>query len=175
MRSVAFFFLIVVCVAEKNDGMLPALEEKLENKFTEYAGGVSKWLESFNDEHLGNTELGRFLHYNEIKTQLETTKDSGNQGRSMKKMGMTMMPLIFHIGATSTWMLITTVLTAKSLAVGLALLVFKIAVSSAKLAAFFTHLKAKQSDHHHDWASAWTPHYEHHDHHLEHHPDHHEH
>lgn len=79
MRSVAFFFLIVVCVAEKNDGILPALEERLENKFTEYAGGVSKWLESFNDEHLGNTELGRFLHYNEIKTQLETTKDSGNR------------------------------------------------------------------------------------------------
>ncbi|XP_061726903.1 uncharacterized protein LOC133532308 isoform X2 [Cydia pomonella] len=87
-------------------------------------------------------------------------------------MGMAMMPLIFHIGATSTWMLLTTVLTAKSLAVGLMLLVFKIAVSSAKLAAFFTHLKHSKHGHH-DWTPSWVPQYEHHDNHIEHHPDHH--
>ncbi|XP_063631621.1 histidine-rich glycoprotein-like [Cydia splendana] len=67
-------------------------------------------------------------------------------------------------------MLLTTLLTAKTLAVGLALLVFKIAAGSAKLASFFTQLKHSKEDHH-GYSSAWTPHYEHHDYHIEHHPD----
>ncbi|XP_048001851.1 uncharacterized protein LOC125238556 [Leguminivora glycinivorella] len=108
------------------------------------------------------TAMGRFLHYDEMKTKL-VEDENPSKGRGMKKMGMAMMPLIFHIGATSTWMLLTTVLAAKSLGVGLMLLVFKIAVTSAKLAAFFTHLKHSKHGHH-DWTPAWVPHYEHHGH-----------
>ncbi|XP_075988486.1 uncharacterized protein LOC142984624 isoform X2 [Anticarsia gemmatalis] len=81
----------------------------------------------------------------------------------MKKMSMALIPLIFHVGATSTWMLLTSIMAAKGVAIGLALLVFKIAVSSAKVASFFTTLKAKHSGgHHHDWS--WAPHLEHHGH-----------
>ncbi|GBP34364.1 hypothetical protein EVAR_7416_1 [Eumeta japonica] len=54
------------------------------------------------------------------------------EGRNVKKMSMAMMPLVFHVGATSTWLLLTALLTAKSVSIGLALLVFKIAVSAAK-------------------------------------------
>ncbi|XP_028158348.1 uncharacterized protein LOC114351364 [Ostrinia furnacalis] len=140
--------------SRKEDGFFTALEDKLESKLGEYANVLSGWLGKFNDEHLGNSELGRYLHYNEIKPKIEET---GMQGRGMKKLSMALLPVIFHVGATSTWMLITTLLAAKSVAIGLALLVFKIAVSSAKVASFFTLLKAK---HHHEW----TPHYEHHGH-----------
>lgn len=48
-------------------------------------------------------------------------------------MSMSMMPLVFHVGATSTWMILTSIMAVKSVAIGLLLLVFKIAVSSAKV------------------------------------------
>ncbi|XP_072937791.1 uncharacterized protein [Epargyreus clarus] len=156
-----FFFIIprFFTSAEKTK-FLTALEENLETKLSEYAGKLAKWLEGLNDKYLGHSELGRLLHYEEMKTKVEET----GRRRNMKKMAMGMLPLIFHVGATSTWMLVTTIMTAKSVAIGMALLIFKIAVSSAKVAAFFTALKNKQSDHHHGWS--WAPHFEHHESHV---------
>ncbi|CAG5056270.1 unnamed protein product [Parnassius apollo] len=137
---------------------ISALEEKIELKLQEYIIYATKWLEGLNDKYLGDTEVGRLIHYYEIKPKLDDV--SGQQNRGIKKISMGMLPLIFHVGATSTWMLITSLMAAKSVAIGIILLVFKIAVSSAKVAAFFTTLKSKNSGHHHDWS--WTPHHEHH-------------
>ncbi|CAH2056640.1 unnamed protein product, partial [Iphiclides podalirius] len=142
------------------------LEEKLEMKLQEYVVSAARWLEAINDRHLGESQLGRLMHYNEIKPKLDFTS---RKDRSVKKMSMGMMPLVFHVGATSTWMLITSLMAAKSVAIGIALLVFKIAVSSARyvawpseqVASFFTALKSKHTGHHHhDWS--YSPHYEHH-------------
>ncbi|CAB3241569.1 unnamed protein product [Arctia plantaginis] len=77
----------------------------------------------------------------------------------MKKMSMALIPLIFQVGATSTWMILTSIMAVKSVAIGFILLVFKIAVSSAKVASFFTSLKAK-NNHQPDWS--WSPHFDHH-------------
>ncbi|CAB3223096.1 unnamed protein product [Arctia plantaginis] len=79
----------------------------------------------------------------------------------MKKMSMALIPLIFQVGATSTWMILTSIMAVKSVAIGFILLVFKIAVSSAKVASFFTSLKAK-NNHQPDWS--WSPHFDHHGH-----------
>ncbi|XP_063898247.1 uncharacterized protein LOC110383166 [Helicoverpa armigera] len=87
------------------------------------------------------------VHYEELKPK--TNMDVSRKGKSMKKMGMAMMPLVFHVGATSTWMLLTSIMAVKSVIIGLVLLVFKIAVSSAKVASFFTSLKSKYSHHDH--------------------------
>ncbi|KAL4706248.1 hypothetical protein ACJJTC_017415 [Scirpophaga incertulas] len=154
--SLTFLFLIICCtnLGEGKDTprLVSIIEDKLEIKLGDYAKSLASWLEGFNDGHLGKSELGRLLHYDEIKPRLD---DSGKQGRGMKKVGMALLPLIFHVGATSTWMLLTTLLAAKSVAIGLALLVFKIAVSSAKVASFFTALKGK----HHDDGWSWSPHH----------------
>ncbi|XP_048002300.1 uncharacterized protein LOC125238871 isoform X2 [Leguminivora glycinivorella] len=173
MRA-AFFFLILASGAmAKETGFMPVLEEKFAEILSDYIGYVTSWFQNFNDEHVRKTEMGRFLNYDEMKKKLADAENHSAEGRSgMKKIGNTMMPLVFHVGAASTWMLLTTLLTAKTLAVGLALLVFKIAAGSAKLASFFTQLKHSKEDHH-GYSSAWTPHYEHHDYHIEHHPDHH--
>ncbi|XP_069364189.1 uncharacterized protein [Maniola hyperantus] len=74
----------------------------------------------------------------------------------MKKLSMMLLPIIFHVGATSTWLMLTALMAAKSVAIGILLLVFKIAVSSAKVASFFTAWK-----HNHPHYDSWTPHYEH--------------
>nr|XP_049697337.1 uncharacterized protein LOC110383166 [Helicoverpa armigera] len=87
------------------------------------------------------------VHYEELKPK--TSLDIDRKGKSMKKMGMAMMPLVFHVGATSTWMLLTSIMAVKSVIIGLVLLVFKIAVSSAKVASFFTSLKSKYNHHDH--------------------------
>ncbi|KAL0859009.1 hypothetical protein ABMA27_010864 [Loxostege sticticalis] len=147
----------VAKVKKEDPGFIMALGDSLDLKLGEYANVFTRWLAKFNDEHFGNSELGKFFHYNEIKPELEET---GMQGRNMKKMSMMLIPLIFHVGASSTWMLVTTLLAAKSVAIGIALLVFKIAVSSAKVASFFTLLKTKSHHPHYEW----TPHYEHHGH-----------
>ncbi|CAK1593586.1 unnamed protein product [Parnassius mnemosyne] len=165
-KTLTFFFLIFCNVfgnckgnESKNEprGIISALEEKLELKLQEYVIYATKWLEGLNDKYLGDTEVGRLIHYYEMKPKLDVSEQ---QNRGIKKISMSMLPLIFHVGATSTWMLITSLMAAKSVAIGIALLVFKIAVSSAKVASFFTTLKAKNSGHHHDWS--WTPHHEHH-------------
>ncbi|KAJ8707264.1 hypothetical protein PYW08_011398 [Mythimna loreyi] len=131
---------------------MTALEVKFEDKLNEFTNYVAKSLEDFNDRHLGDSELGRILHYKELKPKFGV---ESSRRKNMKKMGMAMIPLIFHVGATSTWMILTSIMAAKSVAIGLALLVFKIAVSSAKVASFFTALKAKHG-HHHEYS--WAPH-----------------
>ncbi|KAF9420681.1 hypothetical protein HW555_003228 [Spodoptera exigua] len=147
-------FNLKMLKADENS-FLTILEEKFESRLSDFSYFAAKWLESFNDKHLGNSELGRFLHYKDLKPKLGS---EAREGKSMKKMGMAMIPLVFHVGATSTWMMLTGIMAAKSVAIGLALLVFKIAVSSAKVASFFTALKAKHS--HHEYS--WSPPIEHH-------------
>ncbi|XP_022817150.1 uncharacterized protein LOC111349995 isoform X2 [Spodoptera litura] len=142
-------------IKAKENNLLMILEEKFENKLSDFSFFAAKWLENFNDKHLGNSELGRMLHYKDLKPKLGA---EARDGKSMKKMGMAMIPLVFHVGATSTWMILTSIMAAKSVAIGLALLVFKIAVSSAKVASFFTALKGKHS--HHEYS--WSPPIEHH-------------
>ncbi|XP_026742375.1 uncharacterized protein LOC113504318 [Trichoplusia ni] len=131
------------------------------------SGSISflvKCLERFNDEHIGNSPIGRFIHYEDLKPEFGVGTNrgkSGKNGRNMKKMGVALVPLVFHFGATSTWILLTGLLAAKSVAIGLLLLVFKIAVSSAKVASFFTKLKSSHMPSpHHEYS--WTPHAEHH-------------
>ncbi|XP_050558524.1 uncharacterized protein LOC118279973 isoform X2 [Spodoptera frugiperda] len=137
------------------NNFLTLLEEKFENKLSDLSFFAAKWLENFNDKHLGESEIGRLLHYKDLKPKIAS---EARDGKSMKKMGMAMLPLVFHVGATSTWMMLTSLMAAKSVAIGLALLVFKIAVSSAKVASFFTTLKAKHN--HHEYS--WSPPMEHH-------------
>ncbi|KAJ2938382.1 hypothetical protein O0L34_g13307 [Tuta absoluta] len=73
----------------------------------------------------------------------------------MKKMDLAMLPLVFQVGAMSTWMMISAIMSTKSVLIGLALLAFKIAVSSAKLAGFVS--KWKNDEHHHEQTS-WSSH-----------------
>lgn len=59
--------------AEKKDvGILSTLEENLESKLGEYTNYLTQWLAKFNDKHLGgNSEIGRFLHYEEMKPKVD--------------------------------------------------------------------------------------------------------
>ncbi|XP_037295832.1 uncharacterized protein LOC115439722 [Manduca sexta] len=153
MAKIAFVFFFIFHSAACDEYSLQYFSnigEKFELKFYEGVDYLARWLEGFNDRRWGTSELGRLLHYNDIKPKID---NGGRSGKSMKKMSMAMMPLIFHMGASSTWMLLTSIMAAKSVAIGLALLVFKIAVSSAKVASFFTKLKAKHS--HPEWS--WQP------------------
>ncbi|CAH0717041.1 unnamed protein product, partial [Brenthis ino] len=135
--------------------LITSLEKKLEFKLVEYSTSIARWLEGINDRHYKNSELGKLIRYEEIKPKLD-----GNdiEARASKKLTMAMLPIIFHVGAMTTWMVVTTILAAKSVAIGLILLVFKIAVSSAKISSFFTAWKVKN---HHEEMS-WYPHHDHH-------------
>ncbi|XP_045782758.1 uncharacterized protein LOC123879197 [Maniola jurtina] len=151
-----FVFLIFALNNAKADnqrGFITALEEKLENKLVFYGNIFAKWLENVYDTHLGRSELGKMLKYNAIKPKFSRI---GDESRGMKKLSMMLLPIIFHVGATSTWLVLTALMAAKSVAIGIMLLVFKIAVSSAKVASFFTAWK-----HNHPHHDSWTPHYEH--------------
>lgn len=56
----------------KDGGILGNLEDTLELKIWDFVGYLTKRLTKFNDERLGgNSELGRFLHYEDIKPKLE--------------------------------------------------------------------------------------------------------
>ncbi|XP_013135988.1 PREDICTED: uncharacterized protein LOC106101352 isoform X2 [Papilio polytes] len=168
MRAHICTFALLICcgrtraLQDTSDerSFVTSVEGTLESKYEEFVFAAAQWLESINDQHLGDGALGRMLHYNDIKPKLERPQhgQGAGEGRGLKK-AAGVMPLVFHVGAASTWMLVTSLLAAKSLALGLLLLVFKIAVSSAKVASFFTALKGKQSDHHHDWS--WSPHHHH--------------
>ncbi|XP_014364367.2 uncharacterized protein LOC106715567 [Papilio machaon] len=173
MRVHVYTFALLICcgISTARDGdndeersFITAVEETLETRYEQFVFGAAQWLESVNDRRLGSSVLGRLLHYNDIKPKLEGPGPEHGagveEGRSLKKAAAAgVMPLVFHVGAASTWMLVTSLLAAKSLALGLLLLVFKIAVSSAKVASFFTAMKGKQSEHHHDWS--WSPHHHH--------------
>ncbi|XP_059062597.1 uncharacterized protein LOC131855357, partial [Achroia grisella] len=145
-------------------GLMKTVEETLDLKYNEYAGYLTNHLESFNDNLLKNSEVGRMLHYEELKTKLDSVSKI-TEGRSMKKLAFATLPVIFHLGMTSAWTVLTTILTAKAVAIGLALLVFKIAASSAKVASYFTAWRVK--DHgQHDYS--YIPHHEHFEHHGHH-------
>ncbi|CAH2237877.1 uncharacterized protein LOC120625395 [Pararge aegeria] len=157
MARIILTFAFLISVTAKGDdqnGLITALEDKLENKLVFYANNFAKWLENVNDRHLGQSELGKMLDYNGIKPKFNNI---GSESRGMKKMAMVLLPIIFHVGATSTWLILTALMAAKSVAIGIILLVFKIAVSSAKVAAFFTAWKHKNQNQEH----SWSPHYEH--------------
>lgn len=71
------FLMATVFADSAKDGnigrnYLVIFEDKLELKFEEYANYVTKWLEEFNDKHLGSSDLGRMLHYADIKPKFET-------------------------------------------------------------------------------------------------------
>lgn len=53
-------------MAEENS-LMTVLEAKFQGKLSEYSHFVARWLEDFNDRHLGNSELGRILHYKDLK------------------------------------------------------------------------------------------------------------
>ncbi|KAJ0170359.1 hypothetical protein K1T71_014287 [Dendrolimus kikuchii] len=146
-------FTCVKHLGERLLSTLLSLEGKLEDKLCMYANYATRYLEEYNDRHLGNSDIGRFLAYKDFKPKYneETERRINSDGKSIKKMSLALMPLIFHIGASTTWMLITTLLAAKSVVIGLILLVFKIAVSSAKVASFFTTLKHNKH-YEHSWA-----------------------
>ncbi|CAK1548836.1 unnamed protein product [Leptosia nina] len=134
-------------------------EDLIENARDQIADSIlyiTKVLESFNDRYFGRSDLGKYVEYERIKPQLSNS-NGREEYRGLKKLAMGLIPLIFHLGAASTWMVLTTILAAKSVLLGIILLVFKIAVSSAKVGSFFTHLKGS---HHHEWA--WSPPHEHH-------------
>ncbi|CAG4964078.1 unnamed protein product [Colias eurytheme] len=157
--TLTFFFLIRLALAragnEVQGGFI--LPNNIENRVGDLVVYVTKYLEGFNDERFGKSDFGKYINYEKIKPKLDIAELE--ESRGMKKMAMGLMPLVFHVGATSTWMALTTILAAKAVFIGIILLVFKIAVSSAKVASFFTALKG-QSKHHHDWS--WSPHAEHH-------------
>ncbi|XP_013176117.1 PREDICTED: uncharacterized protein LOC106124194 isoform X2 [Papilio xuthus] len=172
MRAYVYTLALLICcgISTARDGdnneernFITSVEDNMESKYEKFVFSAAQWLESINDRQLGSSALGRLLHYNHIKPKLQrpgTGHGAGaEEGRGLKKAAAGMMPLVFHVGAASTWMLVTSLLAAKSLALGLLLLVFKIAVSSAKVASFFTAMKGKQSEHHHDWS--WSPHHHH--------------
>ena len=46
------------------------LERNLEVKFFDYANSIAVWLEGINDKHLKDSDLGRFLRYEEMKPKL---------------------------------------------------------------------------------------------------------
>lgn len=46
------------------------LERNLEVKFFDYANSIAVWLEGINDRHLKDSDLGRFLRYEEMKPKL---------------------------------------------------------------------------------------------------------
>ncbi|XP_052742944.1 uncharacterized protein LOC112053777 [Bicyclus anynana] len=149
-----FVFLTFVSAKAKDQkGFLTALEEKLENKLVSYGYDFAKWIENVNDRRLGNSELGKMLNYQEMKPKFNKIGKS----RGMKKLSMVLLPIIFHVGAASTWFLLTALMATKSVAIGILLLVFKIAVSSAKVASFFTAWKHKHLHSEH----SWSPHFEH--------------
>ncbi|CAG9573568.1 unnamed protein product [Danaus chrysippus] len=151
-----FIFNITNVKSNLNKSLLNVLECKLENKLSEYATGVGKWLENINDGHFNNSELGRLIGYKDMKKKFYEVQ---NEGRGVKKLSMALLPVVFQVGATSTWLTLTGLMAVKSVVIGIVLLVFKIAVSSAKVASFFTAWKSKHHHHEHPW----TQNYEHHD------------
>ncbi|CAG9573570.1 unnamed protein product [Danaus chrysippus] len=152
-----FIFNITNVKSNLNKSLLNVLECKLENKLSEYATGVGKWLENINDGHFNNSELGRLIGYKDMKKKFYEVQ---NEGRGVKKLSMALLPVVFQVGATSTWLTLTGLMAVKSVVIGIVLLVFKIAVSSAKVASFFTAWKSKHHHHEHPW----TQNYEHHGH-----------
>lgn len=48
-----------------------SLEKVLDNKAYDLVRYLTKRLEAFNDEHFGKTELGRLIHYEEIKPKMD--------------------------------------------------------------------------------------------------------
>lgn len=78
--TLLFLIISSVYATDKNNeskkedpGFIMALGDSLDLKLGEYANVFTRWLAKFNDEHFGNSELGKFFHYNEIKPKLEET------------------------------------------------------------------------------------------------------
>ncbi|XP_046975001.1 uncharacterized protein LOC124541182 [Vanessa cardui] len=156
-----FFLSFVLSVAKthvedsQKRGLIVALEKKLEIKFFEYANNIVKWLEDINYKNLNNSDIGKMLGYNEIKMKVD---EIGTEARGMKMMSMALIPIIFHLGITSAWIMLTAFLAAKSVTIGLILLAFKVVVSSVKIASFITALKVKK--YHSEFA--WPVYHDHH-------------
>lgn len=51
------------------------LECTLENKLSEYATGIGKWLENINDGHFNNSELGRLIGYKDMKKKFHEVEN----------------------------------------------------------------------------------------------------
>ena len=62
-------------MAEENS-LITVLEGKFQEKMSEFSIYVVKWLEDFNDRHLGDSALGRLLHYEDFKPKfsVETSR-----------------------------------------------------------------------------------------------------
>ncbi|XP_031770323.1 uncharacterized protein LOC116413750 isoform X2 [Galleria mellonella] len=174
-RNVSTFFFFVygltLVVRAENElkemdaaGIMNAVEQTLDLKYNEYAGYLTNCLETFNDNLLKDSEVGRMLHYEELKSKVDNIGKI-TEGRNIKKLAFATLPVIFHLGMTSAWTVLTTILTAKAVAIGLALLVFKIAASSAKVASYFTAWRVKD---HGQNEYSFVPHHEHFEHHGHH-------
>ncbi|CAH4029510.1 unnamed protein product [Pieris brassicae] len=158
--TLTFLFLIIHTAAgNATEPEQRGLINKIRDEIVDSVLYFTHILEGLNNEYFAKSAFGKYINYDQIKPRLYST--GLEESRGMKKMAMGMMPLIFHVGATSTWMILTTILAAKSVFIGIILLVCKIAVSAAKIGSFFTTLKAHSGQgHHHEWA--WSPPHEHH-------------
>lgn len=51
--------------------LLEIIENVFDTKGHKFVKYITKRLEAFNDEHIGKTAIGRFIHYEEIKPKLD--------------------------------------------------------------------------------------------------------
>lgn len=73
--------LLLICLNfelnSAEDDLIIVLEEKFQYKLSEYTNYVARWLEQFNDRHLGNSEIGRMLRYDVLKPKFGSTTARG--------------------------------------------------------------------------------------------------
>lgn len=68
MAGIVFLFLCFTsCAVCGTKRLLTKLEDRLEDKLCMYIDYITKYLEDYNDRNLGNSEIGRYFGYKDLK------------------------------------------------------------------------------------------------------------
>lgn len=131
--------VIDVC-ADKVGVLVKGLSDWNRNRTSDSVDWVQFWNSKSDDE--------KSMFHDKLFGVTES-ESSRTFGRPLKKLSMALIPLAFQLGAASTWMMVTALLAAKSVAIGLLLLMLKIAGGAAKVSTLLG------SKHEHPQAPAW--------------------
>lgn len=86
MAVMTYVYFLIFCSNFQINSADSSLKVGQDEKFlSTVSGSISflvKWLERFNDAHIGNSSIGRFIHYEDLKPEFGVGTNRGKSGKT---------------------------------------------------------------------------------------------